>query len=316
MKKYFSIGAAAALLVLASCGSQEVQNVSDFSEELLPLQIETAIAGGSSSRSSDVKDSFVDGDVIGFFAFASETLYSWTYSGTDGWEASAAMYWPTKSSAYDFYAFYPYDESAVPSNVPMPDLSEQTGTYDEAFDFIAASNNCSYSATSSGKVSFSGDNAFKHAYSMLSLDFTNGVGEELTLNTVTVSLDGMLTQQYYDFTGSGACMTGESVDEITFTPSSTVDDEGSTSIVLLTNAVSYDESTPLTVTISYSHGGTDYSASASASVTGLAESTNYYISLAIAKNTLSITDLTIDDWEEDSMDNVTLIEEEATDEEN
>ena len=301
--------AAALLLGLASCESQEVQNVSESNDDLLAVQIEAAISSGSAARSeSEVgKTAFADADELGLFAFGNTSVSKWTYSSST-WSAESTLYWPTKSTEYTFYAFYPYDENATLTSVPMPDLTAQDGTFSESNDFIVASKTCSYNSTTDGLVSFSGDDAFKHVYSMLTLAFTNGVDESLTLSSVTASLEGMMTQCYYNFENGASEESETAVDGITFSGlSQVIESDGTYSLVFLTNAVA--TSGNLTITIVYTRDTTTYTATAEVSITGLEASTHYTLSLNIAKNKLTLEVIDIEDWVDSDMDDVTLTEE-------
>ena len=191
-------------LLLAACQGQDVPTVTD--EEKLPMSVQAEIENSSSAnaRTSTTDEgavSFVAGDKIGLFVPDQPSPVVWTYSGS-GWTPGKTVYWKDKTSTYDFYAYYPCsgDVSAVTASaVPMPDLSTQTGTLEKLgdYDFLVATQNCSYGAT--GAVSFTGEHQFQHVLSMVSFTFTtNDMGDGVTLKSVQLSAEGLSAQNTYD----------------------------------------------------------------------------------------------------------------------
>ena len=318
MSKNVELGTAFVLLFLASCESHDMQNVTENIETSV-LKIEASIVSNETSRASSSvgKTSFEDGESIGLFAFGEESVTKWTYT-SGSWVAETEMNWPSKTIEYTFCAFYPYTESAELTNVSMPDLTTQDGTFADEYDFIVATNTCSYSGTSGGTVSFTDENAFKHVYSMLTLTFTNNTGEDLTLGTTTVNLEGIMTQLHYNFENEAAESDddGTTLSEITFTSDESINSSGTLSLDFLTNAVSFEDESDggvLSVNVAYSYDdATSYTASAEASITSLEAGTHYTLYLSIAKNGVTISGYEIDGWEDGGeLDSVTLIEEES-----
>ena len=295
------------MLILAACESQEVQNESENTS--VSLQIETSISDKTASRSDEGKTNFDEGDAIGLFEFDGETATQWTLSSSV-WTPETEVYWPSKTRTYNFYGFYPYDAQSTPTNVVMPDLTEQDGTFADEFDFIVATTNCSYSDTSDGTISLT----FSHVYSMLTLCLTNATGTSLTLNSLTASLTGIMTQQYYDFEEATVATEEDetAVDQISFTLDETIADEEESSIVFLTNAIRSEEiSSTLNISVEYAYDETtSYKAEADAEVTSLEAGTHYVLNLSITKNGLSISGFEIEAWESGTIDDVVLIEEE------
>ena len=318
MANYAKLGTACLLLFLASCQSQDVQNVKE-NIETSALKIEASIVNNETSRASSSvgKTSFEDGESIGLFAFDEESVTKWTYA--DGsWTAEAEMNWPSKTTEYTFYAFYPYTESAELTNVSMPDLTTQDGTFADEYDFIVATNTCSFSDTSDGTVSFTGENAFQHVYSMLTMTFTNNTGEDLTLGTTTVNLEGIMTQLHYNFENEAAesDSDGSTLSEITFTSDESISSDGTLSLEFLTNAVTYEDESDggvLSITVVYSYDDTtSCTASAEASITTLLAGTHYTLNLSITKGGVTISGYEIDGWEDGGeLDSVTMVEEES-----
>lgn len=316
MKTNLKSWAGTLFLVLAACQSQDVQN-ENASDETLAIQIEAAIEGNYVKRAETVagKSAFTQGNSIGMFAPGVEEAVEWTLADAGKWEPAVTLFWPNKTTPYTFYAFYPYAEAATTSSVPMPDLEMQDGTFNEEFDFLVATNTCTYADTENGMVSFSGEeNQFKHVYSMLHLNFKNSVENDLSLGTVKVQLPGLLTTHVYDFTLGKPVVApdGAAIDAITFAVGQNITAGQSHHVVFLANPTTDNQK--LAVSISYEREGKQYTASAKASVQSLEASKQYSLNLDIQKNALSITGLEISEWSTgEIIDN--LVMEEETEEE-
>ena len=86
----------------------------------------------------------------------------------------------------------------------MPDLTGQSGEAAElgAYDFLSASKTCNFS-TAAGVVSFTGSNAFKHAYSLLQITLTDSEEATTLLTSASITGEGRFTNYAYRFTEEG-----------------------------------------------------------------------------------------------------------------
>lgn len=188
-------------------GCQESECVEEESEKL-PMSIEARIdEAGGASRSADKpgKSEFLSNDAIGLFV-NEQAVAKWTKNESDSWSTTPAAYWPDKTSNHNFYAFYPYVESASKSSVPMPDLTKQTGKAEELakYDFLVAKATQSYT-TNTGVVSFSNGNAFHHVSSLITLKI-DGSGDlsSSTINGISLTGTDIVASSTYSFDNSSA----------------------------------------------------------------------------------------------------------------
>ena len=142
---------------------------------------------------------FTNNDAIGI-SVNNEDFVQWTYNGSN-WNASQITNWNDKSSSHKFIAFYPYTQSADLSSITMPDLSNQDGTMESVAtcDFLVTQKEQKYGEN--GTVSFTGDYAFKHVSSLVTINL-KGEGELANATITNISINGtnIITPTTYSFT--------------------------------------------------------------------------------------------------------------------
>lgn len=208
-----SIVLAACVSVLAACEKNEVVvNGSEMNEASLASDLAVKIeaeVGGKGMRSRTATDeggsvSFVDNDNIGMFMPNTGKLVKWTYS-KGVWATEPGVQWENKVDKFDFHAFYPYAEGAEMTSVAMPDLSVQSGKLEDvgSKDFIVARKTASF-GTDSGKVSFTGENAFGHVYSLVYVTVRKEQESDVvSVSGVSFDGDGIASKCTYSFGATG-----------------------------------------------------------------------------------------------------------------
>ena len=196
MKTYVITVLSLCLSLLVGCQ----QSVDDLTvNEECPISIEASIgdAGGSRYSGDGPNDAaFSNRDEIGLAYQVGEDaatdFVKWTFNEGVWSQNGSTIAWKNKEEEHTFYAFYPYgnnDSNTTLEQVKMPPLTNQDGTMSSvaACDFLVAKKNMIYS--NDGKVSFTGDNAFKHISSLIVLNLKNT--DDLASATIKkISLEG------------------------------------------------------------------------------------------------------------------------------
>ena len=184
------------LFLLVGCK----QSVDDLVvNENYRISIEASIGDAGGSRYSGTTPNaatFTEGDEIGLAYQVGEDaatdFVKWTFNEGVWSQNGSTIAWKNKEEEHTFYAFYPYgnnDSNTTLEQVKMPPLTNQDGTMLSvaACDFLVAKKNMIYS--NDGKVSFTGDNAFKHISSLIVLNLKNT--DDLASATIKkISLEG------------------------------------------------------------------------------------------------------------------------------
>lgn len=286
-----------ALGMLASCQQSES---ADQPSEGKKLGIQASVSNPQLSRTviSGETTSFVDGDRIGFFMPDVDSPTLWTREGGN-WSSSSQLFWPDLVSEFVFDAFYPYEEGtvAVRNSIPMPDISRQTGKLDDLgkYDFLVARTSCSYTTSQGGTVSFTGESAFQHKYSLVRLIFKNGNDDDLSLTRLNLDGTDIVSKCTYDMVGNRIQKDeGEpSVNELTVDCGSAVVPESGYTLAVLLNPSTAEAAVSLT--LSYVRGEKSYTASTE--VTEHFESGKLYqYTVTVQKEGLTIKVGEVADW--------------------
>lgn len=302
------------LPMLVAC---QQNDLAEISSELNPLSMEAEISGASNnviSRTNTTHEgnvSFSAGDKIGFYMPEAETAGEWSYSGSN-WTSSVNYEWKDKVMPYHFCAFYPSVESAPRTAIPMPDLSLQTGTWEDLgqYDFLVAHNTSKYT-DKSGVVSFTGESAFKHVYAMVSITLKKDKEEEqVTLSDITFEAPGIVTPHTYQLGNSAMedamSISGDAVDTFTLPNiSNDVPTEGCNKVFIV-NPLELED--PINLLIKYNRDGISYSASTKALGTNLKKGSFYNLTLRLKKSGLVVEGNTVEDWNLVNMDDVNVEE--------
>lgn len=290
---------AVALSGLVACQQNEglEDNVFDSS-----LKVVAEIASNASSRTTTQRDgkvSFKENDKIGFYMPEAETSGLWTYDG-DVWNSSIHYQWKDKVNDYTFCAYYPFTEEASRTQIPMPDLTKQNGTWEQIgmYDFLAARCTTNYSENK-GVVSFTGDEAFKHQYALVSVTIKKDKeAEEVVLSNLKFEAPGLTTSHTYHFGTSGkedgVTVNGEEVNVLEYKNlSDEVSMEGYNKVVVI-NPLMLEE--PVNFSIQYARDGIKYNASSTALGSELKKGYFYNLTLRLKKAGLVVEGKTIEDW--------------------
>lgn len=307
MKKMMLLAGVCCLL--AACQSkEEFQEVNP--ESNAPMFLEASIAsGGVTSRTTTSEQgvsNFELTDRIGLFQPDEDEASCWEFEES-GWTTETAMNWENKVEDFHFCAFYPYEETATRSSVPMPDLTAQTGELERigTFDFLAGHCTMSY-ADAAGVVSFTEDNAFHHVYAMLKIVVNKSSAEdELTIHKVSYEGQDIVTSQTYSFGSSFAedhLISGSpSTSVLTLTPEAVVSGENHTFVVLI-NPVTLSSS--LKLSLDYTRNGIRYTASTENLVSEYAGGKLYTYTIRLKKENILIEGNSIGNWESQVGDDI------------
>lgn len=260
---------ACAMSLLASCQQNEWVSGTDGEGKMsLRASVSDPALSRTVTDAGDASTEFEQGDEIGFFMPGADTPVKWTLTG-DGWQSEVPLMWENKVDEFEFCAYYPHPEGAVTrTSIPMPDLASQRGDFSElgTYDFLAARCTAGY-ASNAGAVSFVGDYAFKHVYSLLTITIKKDKSEEdVRINRAVMKGAGMFSRTEYHF-GENQEADGlelaeaPSVDELVLEYDEPVEvaDETGYSLTLVCNPSALSEDSEFS--IAYVRDGISYTAS-------------------------------------------------------
>ena len=292
------------MAMLAGC--QQADEIENQSEKL-PMYMRASIinseAGSRYAGETPKSVAFVDNDKIALSVNDGDFV-QWTYS--DGkWNVTPAVNWDDKSSEHTFMAFYPFVADVDKGNVPMPDLSGQDGTMTSVAtrDFLVSTKTQTYGTD--GIVSFTGNDAFKHVSSLVSITL-KGVGELVGAKVSEISISGehILTPSSYSFEAANdnAVTLSDDVakqaDLLEVSPSYTMTSKGKTYYFVL-NSGTVDLS-DVTLSVQYEKGGKEYNAQliglGTNTVTKFESGKQYSYALKVAGGVLVVTGNEIAPW--------------------
>ena len=240
MKHLTLLGAAVWMSLLAGCQQNELTGKMD---ESLDVRLQASVAGTDASSRTLLEENgktvFAEGDEIGLFMPQEDTSVKWSLS-TSLWTSESKPVWKNKVDKFEFCAYYPYADGDSPTQIPMPDLTTQTGEASLIgdYDFLAARCSASYT-DNNGTVSFTKDAAFKHVFSLISVTvLKNGNDESMTLNQISFEGKDIVSRHTYQF--------GEMAEEdalvpvaesegssLILTPETAVEEQGHTTMVVI-----------------------------------------------------------------------------------
>ena len=306
MKKMSFVWSCFVMTFFVACQQTEVENPE---AEELRMFLSASINGQSENPKSRYTGTdpsnvdFVENDEIGVF-MDGQPADRWTYlkeGETLYWKSDDWVYWPDKENPHTFRAFYPYQAATSITSVPMPDLSEQDGTWANIsqYDFLVAATTQSYGT--SGVVSFEDDAAFTHVSSLLQLTLKgNGDLSNAVLNKITVEGADIVTSSTYSFSASAGeevrLKTAESADVLSVPLSHAMNGADADYYFILNEKESTTGEVVLSV--EYSKDGKTYVAKmAGFADNAFAGGTHQWYTLIIRDGALVISGSSISDWE-------------------
>lgn len=198
--KSVSLLAILATILLAGCQqTEELENAN----KNLQMSVEANISNPNTisryAGNTPNEAEFEANDAIGI-SVNDGAFVQWSYNGTT-WNTTNSVNWNDKSSPHTFLAFYPYASNASLNNIPMPNLSVQSGTMESVAtcDFLVAQKEQTYGEN--GTVSFTDDYAFEHVSSLVTIKL-KGDGELTSATITNISINGtdIITPTTYSFT--------------------------------------------------------------------------------------------------------------------
>lgn len=305
MKKTNLVGACLLLSLLASCRQNE--SLSNMSEEPalhLSASVYTSEAGGRTVTDNSGATVFSDLDELGFFMPEENEPIKWTLTENQ-WVAESSLAWKDKVSSFLFCAYYPYSKSATTrTSIPMPDLSQQSGTLSGIgdFDFLAARCQTSYKETDNGTVSFTGSSSFKHVYSLVAVKIKKDLAEEnVQLSQAAFkggNLFGAATYHFGELEEEDGIsyVDASKVDVLTFNYEEpvTLTEESGYTLYFLCNPSDLMEDTEFS--ISYQRDGLSYTASTSKLGRQFLAGKFYQFTLKLTKEDLKLEGDEVTNW--------------------
>lgn len=287
MNKYIYLAAAA--LMLAACNNEEETTVPDGG---VALEVNAAISG-TTTRASGTQ--WAEGDRIGI-STTSDTKTQYTnvayrFDGASFTAEGSGIYFQD-SEEVTFKAYYPYADNATYEGVSTS-AENQTAAEQPNIDFLFASG-----ATASREnptANFTGDTAFKHRMSQVTLTFINGNDIELTNTLTAYTLGGLVMEGTFDTgTGVATATTGAAAADLTIALSGVTTTDGKYTAAPL---ILFPQ-TAGTVSLSVVVDGETYYATLTIPDGALQAGNNYTFPVTVSKTGLAVGSATIDDWTE------------------
>ena len=187
MKPLFLLAISAAGLMTTAC-SNEDSPLESSSEVPVSLFVEGVNSTSRSTTTDKFVTTFAAQDKIGIFSTGLKADMSnaeFTYESGDAALTGPTSYKFKENTSADFYAYFPYSESASTKEVAFTTVADQTdATKFNACDFMTAKQTIAGDAIGNGAVTLS----FKHQMAFVELTFGT------TLNTKVTAVEMMLPQ--------------------------------------------------------------------------------------------------------------------------
>lgn len=206
--------------MFVGCSSEDEE---DLQTEMPELKIEASIYSDkieSRYSGSSIKAlSFSQDDSICVF-MDGKKLCKWSLKNNK-WNPSSNSIWADTINSHKFDSFYPYNENCTYDSVFSASLVTQNGTFANLnkYDLLIASKSTDYKV-SKGIVSFTGENGFKHALSLIRINIV-GSGEfaNATINTIKLSSPRLFSTLIYSFEDNKSQIdTSTDLNELTISP--------------------------------------------------------------------------------------------------
>lgn len=317
MRKQNLVGACLVLSMLAACQQNEsLQHTNEVPVLYLNASVYVPEQGARTITDESGGTTFLEEDELGFFMPEENEPVKWTLTG-GRWLAESLLIWEDKVNSFMFCAYYPYSaESTTRSNIPMPDLSQQSGTLSGIgdFDFLVARCQTSYKETDNGTVSFTGLSSFKHVYSLLSITIKKDLPEEnVMLGQAKFQGNNLFQNGTYHFGGQ------EGEDGISYLEASeahaltlnfekpvvVTEESGYTLFILCNPSELVDDSE---FSISYQRDGVSYTASTKQLGKQFLQGKFYQFTLKLTKEELKMEGCEVSDWVSEELPEIDIDE--------
>ena len=291
MKRYILLAVTA--LTLAACTNDEITTATDGK---VALKVNAAI-GTVDTRA--IGTQWTDDDRIGLSTTSNGTTqYSnmeYIYHENVGFSASADdIYFQDKEEVLTFHAYYPFsgEQEEAPAPVEKNITAEdQTTANQPKIDFLYASG--ATASSSEPTVSFTGDHAFTHRMSQITLTFIEGTDMDFG-GSFNYTLGGLKMQGTFDpQNGTATADADVTATPLTINLTEMPPTSGSyiaPSLILFPQDVA---SIDLTVSIN----GQDYNATLTVEDGKLQSGNNYTWNVTVSKGDMSVGKAEIKNWE-------------------
>lgn len=286
MNKYILLAATA--LTLAACTNDEMTTATDGK---VALKVNASI-GTVDTRA--VGTQWTTGDQIGISTeegtgtYYNNVCYEWDGSSFTP-SPNNAIYFET-SETVTFHAYYPYKGSEDYTGVSTA-ADNQTTANQPKIDFLYASG--ATASSSEPTVSFTGDHAFTHRMSQITLTFIEG-SDMAFAGSFSYTLGGLKMQGTFDpQNGTATADADVTATPLTINLTEMQPTSGSypaPSLILFPQEVT---SIPITVTV----GGQDYIATLSVKDGKLQSGNNYTWEITVSITGLKVSNAEIKNWE-------------------
>jgi hypothetical protein len=316
MRHYITL--AFATVVLASC--QQSADAPFANENELRVSVLAGIEGSNASTRHGGEDvnnmTFQKDDEIGIFVRKgtnTANLTHWTLNASSNWVASSTVFWDDTTSKYSFEAFYPYAQTDSREEVPVPTLTEQSGSMSDLSksDFMVATRKDLAYSDNNGSVSFIGDYAFAHKLTLFALTVSASYDlENAKVNYVTLSASGLVTSMTYSF-DDGSFSPVEEYSSKAETRNGEGEEAAQVNNNLMTSTLSLDMGTSdkvlyyvlnpnvteaITLTLNYTKDEHTYTASTKLNQVTTASGTQYTTKITVNNNTIILGNTEISSW--------------------
>ena len=284
MKQYILLAATA--LTLAACTNDEMTTATDGKVALKVNAsigtVDTRAVGTQWTMEDQIGISTEDGSATSY----ANVCYEWDGSSFTT-SPNNAIFFET-SETVTFRAYYPYKEGADYTGVSTA-ADNQTTANQPKIDFLYASG--ATASKDKPTVNFTGDHAFTHRMSQITLTFIEGDGMDLD-GSWSYTLGGLKLQ------GTFSPQTGiATADDVTaaslainLTGVQTTSSYTAPSLILFPQEVA---SIPITVTVN----GQDYTATLTVKDGKLQSGNNYTWEITVSKTDMSVGKAEIKNWE-------------------
>lgn len=290
------------MLAMNSCEKENEMNTGE--QKGTPVEFEMGISASTRTATDNASrvTTWVEGDAVGIFAYAKGTTTSpvvknakYVLTGDKWVPAAGSEIYP--EAAYDYYAYYPYQEGVTdPANISLAALADQTSADNYAKSDVLAAPKTEAEANATTVPL-----TFKHVYAMVEVQVN---GDKVTKQPTSVILKGVKLGGTLNLTAANAptvTTTGEATDVTMLYLTKTEEiDKAPFSFRAVVPEQEIAASTPLVTINDVNDAGTNYSMQYSNPVTyesGKYRQIRVIIGLDNAVLKIPATDVNITPWE-------------------